>query len=378
MKKIWIVLGIIVVIALAIVLILTQTKKEPKVIKIGAILPLTGDAAVYGERLKEGIELSKYVFEKQTNKKISIQFEDSKMDPKEAVNAFYKLEQLNIKFIIGPYSSSEVLAVAPIAEKKHILILSPGASSPKITDAGDYIFRIVASDLYDGKVLAYYAKKELKANSAVIVYINNDYGLGVEDTFKKNFELIQGNILASMSFEPNNTDFRTYLLKIKKAKPDIVILIGFKEIGFFLKQMGELGLSFNVLTTGLFENPDIINIAGRFAENVYYTMPYFDINGSDKVVVDFRKYFSELYPNKQPSIEHALGYDALNVLLNAISDTQGSVENVKEKLYSTRNFPGVAGAITFDANGDVIKPYGIKQYKNGVFTWLIPIFNIEK
>lgn len=377
MKKFWIIFCTFLVLALIIILFVTQTKKEPEKIKIGAILPLTGDAAVYGERLKEGVELSKYFFERQTKTKVNIQFEDSRLDPKEAVNAFYKLEQSNIKFIIGPYSSSEVLAIAPIAEKKHILILSPGASSPKITNAGDYIFRIVASDIYDGRVLAHFAKKDLKAVSAGIVYINNDYGFGINDTFKKEFESLQGSVLATMSFEPNTSDFRTYLLKLKKAKPDLVILIGFKEMGFFMKQMGELGLSFNILTTGLFENPDIVKIAGRFAEKVYYTMPYFDINGNDKVVVDFKKYFLELYPGRQPAIEHALGYDTLKVLLNAMTNTQGSEEKVKENLYKTKNFPGVAGSLTFDANGDVIKPYGIKQYKNGIFTWLIPIFKME-
>jgi branched-chain amino acid transport system substrate-binding protein len=219
MKKLWIIISIVVVVALAIILSVTRAKKEPNEIRIGAILPLTGDAAVYGERLKEGIELSRYVFERQAiNPRIDIHFEDSRLDPKEAVNAFYKLEQSNIKFIIGPYSSSEVLAVAPIAEKKRILVISPGASSPKITSAGDYIFRIVASDIYDGQVLAHYAEKNLKATSAGIVYINNDYGLGINEAFAKEFKSLNGNIMISLSFEPNNTDFRTYLLKLKQAK----------------------------------------------------------------------------------------------------------------------------------------------------------------
>jgi branched-chain amino acid transport system substrate-binding protein len=181
----------------------------------------------------------------------------------------------------------------------------------------------------------------------------------------------------SLPFEPNNIDFRTYLLKLKQAKPDVVILIGFKEMGFFLRQMGEMRLSFNILTTGLFENPDIINVAGKFADKVLYTMPYFDIHGNENVVIEFKKYFSEFYPNKQLGIEHALGYDVLNVLLSAMKGTQGSVEKVKQHLYETKDFPGVAGSITFDTKGDVIKPYGIKQYKEGTFTWLTPVFKLE-
>ncbi len=380
-KKIVLLLNFVIILSLVFFSSCEKQEKveEDKIIKIGAILPLTGDAATYGERLREGFEISKYAFEKANSEPIlKIFFEDSRIDPKEAVNAFYKLIQGgDIKFIVGPYSSSEVLAIAPIAEKRKILVISPGASSPMISKAGDYIFRVVASDIYDAKVIAHFIEKELKASKASIVYINNDYGVGIEKTFSKEFISLGGKVIDSISFEQNTTDFKTFLSKLDNNKPEIVVLIGFKEMGFFLKQMGEMGLNFRVISTGLFENPDIINIAGEFAENTYYTIPYFNLTGDEEVLNKFKLLFEEMFPGKKPSIEHALAYDCLNVLLFAIKNTDGRVDSVKNKIYTIKNFPGVAGSITFDQIGDVIKPYGIKIYKDKEFEWLIPVFEIK-
>jgi branched-chain amino acid transport system substrate-binding protein len=143
MKKFWIVIGVVAAI-LAILFIATQTKKELMEIKIGAIFALTGDAAPYGERAKRGVELALEEINKGgiKGRKIKITYEDSQGNPQKAVSAFLKLINLDkVKFILGPLSTTEVLAIAPMAEKEKILILTPTASAPQITKAGDYIFR---------------------------------------------------------------------------------------------------------------------------------------------------------------------------------------------------------------------------------------------
>jgi len=374
MKRI---LSLSVLAALAVSVLFTECQPKGD-IKIGAILPLTGDAAVYGARLKEGIELAVAAWQSANkSRKLIVEFQDSRMDPKEAVNAFQNLTQKGFKLILGPYSSAEVLAVAPIAEQKRVLVLSPGASSPKVTEAGDYIFRVVSSDIYDAGVMAAYARQEMRANKAAVVYMNNDYGVGVMNAFRERFQAAGGTAVYVDAFEPGNTDFRTYLGKLKAAVPDVVVLIGLKEMGFFLKQARELGLKFPVTTSGLFENPEIAAIAGQAAEGVIYTMPYFDLSGNDSVVVQFRRLFDAKYHGKQPSIEHALGYDAARALLHAVMESTASPNGVRDALYKLRDFPGVAGSMTFDQNGDVVKPYGIKTFRNGSFVWLVPTYAVN-
>lgn len=123
----------------ALIISLGCAKKQPEEIKIGAILPLTGDGAKYGEEAKNGIELA---LEELKDSKIKVFYEDDQGTSSGAVNAFNKLvASVKAPVIIGPMYSSTALAVAPLAEKNKVVILSPSASSPELTKAGDYFFR---------------------------------------------------------------------------------------------------------------------------------------------------------------------------------------------------------------------------------------------
>ena len=371
MRKIWIGVLILIIAALAVSLIVTQTKKEPEEIKIGAIFALTGDAAMYGESAKNGLELAiEELNKKLLDKKITVVYEDNQGDPSKAVSSFQKLADVDkVKYIIGPLGTPEVLAVAPIAEKKKIIILTPTSSGPQLTQAGDYIFRNCMSDLIEGSALAEFVFKELKARTAGILYINNDYGIGLRDAFKKRFDVLGGEILAEESFRRGDTDFRTQLLKIKFKNPHVLLLIGYAEMGQILKQARELGIKIQVVSTSNFEMPEILEIAGNAAENIYYTYQGFDIESEEEVVKKFANSYRAKY-NKEPDIFAALTYDAMKILAKAIERGGTDVENVKKELYGIKNFIGVTGKTSFDKNGDVIKPIGIKKVENGKFIWV--------
>ncbi len=166
-------------------------KEEPqaKEIKIGAILPLTGSAAPYGENAKRGIELALTEINAAggiQGSRIRVLFEDSRTDPKEAVSALNKLYSTHgVRYIIGDINSSGVLAMAPIAEKNKIILLSPGASNPKISDAGEYIFRNWHSDALEGQVDAEHAYSKMNWRTAAVLYVDAAYGVGLAETFRK-------------------------------------------------------------------------------------------------------------------------------------------------------------------------------------------------
>ena len=140
-----------------------RDRVEEKVVKIGAILPLTGDAAKYGESAKEGIELAIKEINAEggvKGHKIEIIYEDSQGLPTTGVSAFQKLITSNrVPAVIGGLFSSVTLAIAPIANREHVVVLSPTSSAPAITKAGDYIFRNCASDIFEGKIMAEAARK---------------------------------------------------------------------------------------------------------------------------------------------------------------------------------------------------------------------------
>ncbi len=347
--------------------------RQPKELKIGAILPLTGDAAKYGQSTKNGIDLA---LEEINLKgginvgKIDVIYEDSQADPKKAVSIFQKMTTVDkISFFLGPLSSSEVLAVAPTANKKKVIILAPAASSPQITNAGDYIFRNVMSDLFDGRVVADFAFNNLGKKTAGIIYINNDFGVGLKESFKSFFEKYGGKVVTEEVFDVGATDFRTQLVKIKKSSPEIVFLVGQSEMGYILRQSTELGLKTQWVSFSMFEDPQILEIAGNAAEGVYYTYRVFDPKSDIPVVKNFADSFREKY-GQEPDIFAGLAYDATKILAQAVENGEQDAEKVKEALCDIKDFPGVVGTTSFDENGDVMKPIGIKKIENGEFVWV--------
>jgi branched-chain amino acid transport system substrate-binding protein len=380
MKKLWIGIGVVVVVVLAIVFIVTQTKKEPGEVKIGTIFALTGDAAKYGERAKKGVELALEEINAKggiRRKKVKIIYEDSQGDPQKAVSSFQKLVDIDkVKFIIGPLSSPEVLAIAPIAEKKKVIILTPTASAPQITHAGDYIFRNVMSDIFDGEALAVFVFRNLKKKKAGIIYINNDFGIGLKESFKKKFDALGGSVVVEESFERRDMDFRTQLTRIKAKNVEVLFVVGYAEMGQVLRQIKEMGIKTQIVSLSMFEDPEILKVAGDAAEGVYYTYRVFDPKSEEPVIQQFTKRFKEKY-KEDPDIFSALSYDAMRIFAHALEKGGIDIEGCKKALHGVKNFPGVVGRTTFDTNGDVIKPIGIKMVKNGKFVWIDKKFDLK-
>lgn len=369
MKK----LGIIIVVFILIAALAgcLQTGKNPDVIKIGVLSPLSGPAALYGEMMKKGVDLAIDELNSKggiNGKNISVIYEDDQIDPKQGVAAFQKLITIEkVPAVIGPMGSSVVLAVAPIANQQKVVILSPTASAPDITNAGDYVFRNTPSDVYEGKETAKFAYNSLNLRKIAILYINNDYGVGLKDIFKNNFEQSGGIVTAMESFDPNSNDFRTQLSKIKETAPEAIYMIAYKESIQILKQITELGLDVKVLSVTPFQDPEVIEKAKGSAEGVIYAFVGYDPESKRKEVQDFNQAFRNKY-GIDPDPSAAASYDAAKLIAFAIEKGGYSGEGIKNALYDIKDFSGVSGITSFDVNGDVVKPVEFRIIKNGKFT----------
>lgn len=381
MKKSWIGIGVVIMVALVITLVITQTTKEPQEIKIGAMLALTGDYAPWGERSQRGIELALEEVNEEAvgERKIRIIYEDSPGDPQKAVSAFRKLVELdNVKFILGPLSSAETLSIAPIAESKRIVVLTPVSSAPQISYAGDYIFRNCVSDVFEGRVAAEYIIKSLQKKKGGVLYVNNDFGIGVKTSFSETFGDLGGVVVVEEVFSAGDTDFRTQLSKIKSKNPEVIVLAGYAaEMAQVLRQAKELGMNIQFFSFSSFEAPEILNVAQEASEGILYTYQGFDAENEKEVVSEFVEKYRMRY-KEDPDIFAALSYDALKIFAEALKKGDKDVEKVKKALYGIKDFVGVAGKTSFDEHGDVIKPIGIKKVEHGKFIWLYKEFEIKR
>ena len=351
-----------------------QTQQPPRTqqrtVKIGAVLPLTGDLATYGRNAKEGIELAAEEVNLKGGIKVQVVYEDSKGQPQAAVSAVQKLITLDkVSCIIGDVASSATLAIAPIANQRKVVVLSPAASSPNITDAGEYIFRIWPSDDFEASVMADYVKRKGYTKVAVL-YVNNDYGKAMFATFAKKIKNYGVAIAAVETFQQNATDLRAQLTKIKTVRPDALYLISYpKDTIVFLGQYRQLGLTIPILSTSAFEDPQILKTQKAAAEGVVFTSPI-PPDPKEPVVAAFKKNYKAKF-GKEPGLVADYAYDALKLLVEAVQ-LGGGIDgpSIKRGLEKVKDFKGASGLINFDANGDVVKPSGLKTVKDGQFVWL--------
>lgn len=356
MKKIWIGVGIIVVLALAIVLVVAQTEKEPKEIKIGAIIPITGSFGAYGEPVRDGMLLAAEEINSAggiKGKKIQLIIEDDAGDPKTSVNAFSKLVNTDrVPLVLGPVTSGCSMATAPIAEKTKKVQISILAGIPDLTNAGDYIFRVYPSSELGARYVAEQAASQFKPKKVAILYANNPFGQTSRRIYEETAKKVGIEVVAVESFSDGDQDFRTQLTKIKKANPDLILCSTYWAEGArILVQMVELGLNIPVLGEDGWRGP----IAEIVGENGLKLLYFADIAfGSEfkdnKVMQEFIKGFESKY-HKKATTHAAAGYDAVYVAKKAIEEGGYKSELIKDALYKL-DYLGALGEIRYNSNGD--------------------------
>ena len=346
-------------------------RKEPPVTKIGAILPLTGNYAAYGNKMKNGIDLALDRIKRTdsiSGRTIQIIYEDDGGDPKNTVAAFQKLISVEkVPVVIGGATSSCALAVVPIAEKEQVVLFSPAATSPKLTGISKYFFRNWPSDFYEGKVMADFASLNLKLSKIALLYVNNDWGIGITAVFKEDALKHNCKITSEESFEPNSIDFRTQLVKIKNSNPDAIYIIGYiKELLPLLRQKEELNFKATILSSyGLYDE-QLLKDDSQAVEGSIFTAPTFDTITPDPVIQNFVSSYKEKY-NATPDIWSAQAFDAFRIVAKTITDGAVGSTEIRNALLKINQFDGVSGKTSFDEKGDVQKPMKIMTIKNGKF-----------
>ncbi len=345
-------------------------KKQDDVIKIGAILPLTGENAVYGEAIRNGmlLALEEYNLQHKDKDRIKLIIEDDQAIPANTVSAYNKLTRIEkVSFILGGVFSSSTLAIAPLAEKDSVVLLSPTSSAIELTNAGDFIFRIYPSDSYDGLYLSNFVATKMDYSRVAILYIQVASVESIVEVFTSNFEKNGGKVVYSAGYSEGTTDFRTQLKQIKEANPGVIFLPGYlREMSLQLKQIRELGIELPIVSISTFYDPQIFELAGESAEGVIFSTPRYDPTSNQ----DPTKTFVESYKDKyriEPNIWAGYGYDVVKIAAIAAQNSDNNSTVIKNALYAIKNYPGVTGNTTFDKNGDVLKDLKLMTVKNGKF-----------
>lgn len=382
-------------ILLLFLLIFSCAKKED-VIVLGEFGSLTGVTATFGKSTQRGIEMALEELNQAggvEGKLFRIVVEDDQSKPEEAATAVKKLvNQDKVLLVLGEVASSRTLAGAPICQEAKVPLITPASTNPKVTQIGDYIFRVCFIDPFQGEVMAKFAYNTLKVSKAAILKdIKNDYSVGLAQFFTEMFTNLGGQVITEESYAEGDIEFRAQLTAIKAKNPEVIFIPGYyTEIGLIARQARDLGINVPLIGGDGWDSPRLVEIGGKALENTYYSNHYTAEDPRpqiQKFISNYKTKYSET-----PDAMAPLGYDAARIAFDAIRrsgilreqnvkeaykenpkasflmeaiNTPGNRQLIRDAIATTKDFPGVTGMITIDENRNAKKSAVVVKIEGG-------------
>lgn len=353
---------------------------DAKEIVIGHYGSMTGSEATFGRSTDNGIKLGLEEINEAggiNGKKVRLITYDDKGDGREAGNAVTRLVTRDqVVAVLGEVASSLSLNGAPVCQEHGVPMITPSSTNPDVTAVGDMIFRVCFIDPFQGSVCAKFAREHegLKAARAAILYDQaSAYAVGLQEEFAKAFKELGGEVAATETYQAGDSDFSAQLTTIRATQPDVVFVPGYyTDVGNIAIQARKLGITAPLLGGDGWDSAKLAEIGGDAINGCFYSNHY-SPQDPDPRVQDFIRKYKEKNGNTPDGLA-ALGYDAARIVCEAMSRAE-SLDGaaVAAELAKTKDFQGVTGKISIDAERNAVKPAVILEMKDGVPTYVTTI-----
>ncbi|MDX1968617.1 MAG: ABC transporter substrate-binding protein [Planctomycetaceae bacterium] len=349
-------------------------------ILIGHYGSMTGSEATFGISTDNGIQMAVEEINAAGGihgKQVKLITYDDKGDASEAGAAVTRLVSKDrVVAVLGEVASGLSLAGAPICQENGVPMVTPSSTNPKVTKIGDMIFRVCFIDPFQGSVAAKFAREHagLKAQKAAILYDQSaPYSVGLQDEFEKAFITLGGEVVSSQQYQAGDQDFSAQLTAIRAAGPDIIFVPGYyTDVGNIALQAKKLGVTSPMLGGDGWDSSKLGEIAGDAINGSFYSNHYSHQDPSARVQDFIKKYAAK--HQQTPDGLAALGYDAARILFEAMQRAKSlSGADLAAELAKTKDFDGVTGRISIDAERNAVKPAVILEMKDGQPTFVTSI-----
>lgn len=346
------------------------------VIKVGEYASLTGKEAAFGQSSHAGTVLAVDDLNAAggvLGKQIQLITEDDQSQAGQPSTDVRKLiSDDGVVAVLGEVASSRSLEAAPICQQNQIPMISPSSTNPKVTEVGDYIFRVCFIDPFQGTVMANFAKNTLHIKTAaVLTDVTSDYSEGLAKFFKESFRAGGGKIVADENYSGGDKDFNAQLTAIKAANPEGIFIPGYyTEVGLIAIQARQLGINAPLFGGDGWESSTLISIGGQALEGTYFST-HFTPQDTNAVVQGFVKKYEAKNNGQPPDAMAALGYDSMMILADAMKKAGTTAgPKVRDALAAEKDFPGITGQITIDAQRNASKPAVILEVTNAQYKFV--------
>ncbi len=373
--------------------------QEVQEIRIGEYSSLTGDKATFGQSTTRGIALA--IEEANTaggvgGVALHVITEDDQGKPEEAATAVNKLVTQNqVITVIGEVASSNSLAGAPICQDNRVPMISPASTNPAVTEVGDYIFRVCFIDPFQGTVMARFAAQTLGLKRVGILRdVRSDYSVGLATFFTEEFTRLGGTIVGDESYQQGDVDFKAPLTALINRQPEGIFIPGYyTEVGLVARQARELQYKGPLMGGDGWDSPKLVEIGGEAIEGAYFSNHY-SVEDPAPEVQSFVQRFKQKFGSAPDAIA-ACGYDAARLLAEKLralhqedaqlfetlvggapgdakgrQNRQQAMARMRDLIAGTKEFHGVTGVITLDAQRNAQKPAVVLQVQGGKYTFV--------
>lgn len=341
---------------------------RPKRVELGVILAKTGEAAHVNDL---GFEAARYAAEEinrmggALGHRIELIEYDNESTVLGSRKAAMQAVQDGVSAVIGASWSSHSSAMAPILQTARVPMVSPNSTNPGVTRFGDFIFRACYSDSLQGKLLADFVLKDLKAKTvAILTNVNSEYSLGLGRFFRDRFSS-DGQVVEESDYLQSTTDFRAILEKVQAANPDVIFVPGYpRDSVYIIRQARQMGIQSTFLGGDGWTDVMLEYTSGELEGSFYSQHWHPDI--PDEKSRAFVERYAATHKMARASLV-ALTYDTVYLIADAIRRA-GSIgsEDIRNSLARTKGFQGITGDIAFDENGDPRwKPLVILRFEKG-------------
>jgi branched-chain amino acid transport system substrate-binding protein len=356
--------------------------KETNDIRIGVNAEITGSKPTVGDSCKKAVELLAAQVNaagglKVGDKKypITLFIEDNEDKPESAAAMAKKLiSQDNVLAIIGPNASGNAIPAARICEDAKVIMITPWSTNPKTTEHLKYVFRACFLDDFQGAVMAKFARDNLKAKTAAVLYdMASEYNKGIAEFFKKSFEKLGGQVVSFQSYTKDDKDFSSPLTEITAANPEVLFLPNYyNEVPLQAQQARRLGITAPLIGSDSWGSSELLTLGGKDLEGAFFSSHYAPDIATPKAQ-EFIKAYEAKY-GKKPDDVAALTYDSGQLLLTAIAKAGSrDRQKVRDALANISKFEGVTGTMKFSGTGDPVKSAVIIQIKDGKFKYFTTV-----
>ena len=347
---------------------------EPEPVQFGAILSMEGSAAAYGNAIWMGAELAAELVNESggvdvegggTLVPLVMHLRDCQSDPLLGIQQAQELIELGVQAVIGSDSSDVTLRMAPLFEEAEVVLMSPSSSSPKITDAGEYIYRNFPSDSLEAVNLANHMYNVDGIHEAAIIASQSEFGLGTKNSFIARFRTLGGTILTEETFPADAQDYHAQVEGVMAVDPPAVYIAAYSyRTGAVARALRDAGVGARLYGTGATRPENTVQTGGDAVEGLVFPAPAFEPNLDEEHMRVFISEFLDRY-GATPDIYAAQGYDAVNILVQAVEQMGTRPEDIRFYLNTMNPFEGVAGTTVFDDNGDVRKYHRMYVIQDG-------------